>query len=67
VGCRRCPESRPGCLDRHHDDGTTKTASVSQLVSNNCTVAELRAELRKCVVLCANCHRREHYRGPLPE
>ena len=66
-GCRRCSESRPGCLDLHHEAGTTKVESISHLISNNCSVTELRAELRKCIVLCANCHRRDHYQGPLPE
>jgi ferredoxin len=65
-GCKNCEESDPACLD-YHDDGTTKVESISHLISNSCSVTELRGELRKCIVLCANCHRREHYQGPLPE
>lgn len=66
-GCTRCGESGVGCLDPHHVDDTTKTDTVSSLISNESSPTDLRAELRKCTVLCANCHRREHYQGPLPE
>lgn len=66
TGCNRCDASRPGCLELHHLDSDEKTAAVSQLISQGCSAAELRRELRKCIVLCSNCHRREHYQGPLP-
>ena len=55
-GCTRCDEKDPACLDFHHLGG--KDAKVSSLV--NCSEQRLRAEIEKCIVLCANCHRKEH-------
>ncbi|MDS0296085.1 homing endonuclease associated repeat-containing protein [Halogeometricum luteum] len=59
-GCTRCSESDPVCLDFHHRDGVEKTANVSELVSNERSRDTIRAEIRRCDVLCANCHRKEH-------
>ncbi|ELZ31181.1 hypothetical protein C474_10119 [Halogeometricum pallidum JCM 14848] len=59
-GCLRCSETDPACLDFHHRDGVEKTASVSTLVSNERSRDAIRAEIRRCDVLCANCHRKEH-------
>ncbi len=62
-GCTRCEESDPGCLDYHHDDAT-KVASVTKLVADDRPKARIRAEIERCRVLCANCHRTEHYEPP---
>jgi len=58
-GCRRCGESDPVCLQFHHVDGERR-ASVGELIANSCPEREVLDEVRKCVVLCANCHRLEH-------
>jgi hypothetical protein len=56
-GCVRCDEHDLCCLDFHHADGG-KELNVSALV--NCSEKRLRAEIAKCTILCANCHRKEH-------
>lgn len=56
VGCRRCGEMDPACLDFHHVG--TKTFEVSKRAWRNLDL--LRAEIAECVVLCANCHRKLH-------
>jgi predicted HNH restriction endonuclease len=33
---------------------------VHRLVANG-TITKAREEIKKCVVLCANCHRKHHY------
>lgn len=58
-GCRNCGTSVPVCLDFHHVD--TKTAAVSELVAERRSLAEIRREIKKCELLCANCHRVEHH------
>lgn len=64
-GCNRCDEDRPPCLDFHHATGD-KSGTVSQLISDNRPKTEIRREMEKCTVLCANCHRKEHYKPPSP-
>ena len=60
-GCALCGESDPVCLDFHHDDPSGKIASVAKLVRDNRGWSAIFAEIEKCSLLCANCHRKvEH-------
>ncbi|RQH00965.1 homing endonuclease associated repeat-containing protein [Natrarchaeobius oligotrophus] len=63
AGCRRCAESDPECLDFHHP-GDTKEATVSELVSESKPKQRVSLETERCLVLCANCHRKEHHDAP---
>ena len=62
-GCARCVASDPACLDFHHPDRDTGT-HVSTLLRDGASKATLRAEMRACVLLCANCHWRTHNPAP---
>lgn len=57
-GCRRCDHSDPRCLVFHHDG--SKNAAVSTMVTTGRPDEVIRSEATDCVVLCANCHRKEH-------
>lgn len=57
LGCARCNEREPVCLDFHHTKND-KEKEISALMS--CSWARLWGEIEKCIVLCANCHRKEH-------
>ena len=60
-GCSSCGyNEHPSALDFHHIDESTKTAAVSSMVRNRLPVADIAAEVDKCIVLCANCHRIFH-------
>ncbi len=59
-GCESCGIKDHRVLDLHHRDRSSKVAAVSQLISR-ASAAALAAEMEKCKVLCANCHRIEHY------
>ena len=61
LKCKFCKESRALCLDFHHKDPKTKKAKVSLLVSSSYSLAVIQAEIKKCEVVCANCHRVLHY------
>ena len=63
-GCRECEETDPRCLDFHHVDPESKTRAIGEMITHGHGRESLRAEMEKCVVLCANCHRREH--GEVP-
>ena len=55
-GCKVCGESEPVCLDLHHTDPDIKDFHPSDATSRKL----FYEEADKCVVLCANCHRKVH-------
>lgn len=59
LKCSRCEESESCCLDFHHQGKKEKL--ISQTNSFSC-VRLLKEEIDKCEVLCANCHRKEHFK-----
>ena len=59
--CAHCGENEPECLDFHHLDPSQKDRSVSKGMSS-WSYDRVMAEIQKCIVLCANCHRKEHKR-----
>lgn len=61
LKCSLCEENHPACLDFHHIDPSTKIARVSALATLGYSVVRVKAEMDKCIVLCSNCHRKEHY------
>lgn len=60
--CHDCRQSFPSCVyDFHHLDPSKKEMSVANAFSKN--NKNFEAELDKCIMLCANCHRiRHHFR-----
>lgn len=56
TGCVDCGITDPIVLDADHQSG--KEYSVSKLLHGNFTWKFLEKELKKCVVRCANCHRK---------
>ena len=63
AGCSHCGLSEPDHLeiyDYHHIDPTTKLYGVSRILTG--PIERLMTEVDKCLLLCANCHRREHAR-----
>jgi hypothetical protein len=54
--CVLCGYSRwPGALQFHHVEPGTKEFHLAQR-GHSRSIAKSRAEMRKCVLLCANCH-----------
>lgn len=61
VGCSNCGYKRcSAALEFHHLDGEDKDRSIGSMVTVGCSTSRIKAEARKCVVLCANCHREVH-------
>ena len=58
--CKTCGESHYACLEFHHLDPSKKELSVAEMADKQ-NWKELMAEIRKCEVLCANCHRKFHW------
>ena len=57
--CERCSEGRWYVLEFHHKS-TDKEHNISDLVWNG-SLKRLMEEVKKCEVLCANCHKEEHF------
>ena len=47
-------------LEFHHRNPKIKKRSISAMFHNGDAIKALIAEIKKCEVLCANCHKREH-------
>ncbi|AGB33597.1 hypothetical protein Natpe_3838 [Natrinema pellirubrum DSM 15624] len=60
-GCNRCDEDDPRCLDFHHLNEDEKEMAVGKMISFGYSKDRIESEIEKCLVLCANCHRKEHY------
>jgi hypothetical protein len=56
--CIDCGETDIQVLDLDHLDSMTKTREIGLMILRGCSWDTVRAELEKCVVRCANCHRR---------
>lgn len=54
--CASCGEEDPLVLEFHHKNPDEKTSDISVLKKSS--TEKLFAEIAKCDVLCANCHRR---------
>lgn len=57
--CIDCGEGDPVVLEFDHRGD--KVASVSQMISDGLPFARIVAEMDKCDIRCANCHRRRTY------
>lgn len=55
--CAICGEDDINCLEVHHIGD--KHFSVSSMI-NNVSTKELKEELKECICVCANCHKKIH-------
>lgn len=60
LKCEKCGFSHPAALDFHHRDPKTKLFDISLTKITQSNQEKIFAEIAKCDVLCANCHRIEH-------
>jgi hypothetical protein len=58
--CERCGENHPATLDFHHKDPTKKDGSIYKM-AQQWSIARLKKEIEKCIILCSNCHRKHHW------
>lgn len=59
--CARCKQSfHFSCFDFHHRDPRTKEIAIGMKIVSN-KIETLIAEIKKCDLLCSNCHRIIHF------
>lgn len=61
LKCAKCGEEREYCLDFHHINPNEKENTIARMTSNNYKIDVVLNEIKKCIVLCSNCHREFHY------
>lgn len=60
LQCTKCGENHPAALDFHHTVRDHTYRSVNTLAKNG-QYRKAVEETKKCIVLCANCHRKHHW------
>jgi hypothetical protein len=63
--CVVCGFADTRALQWHHDKDLVekygaKVAGIARLVNAGAPIGKIRVELKKCVVMCANCHSIHH-------
>ena len=61
--CETCGlegSDNPWAIEFHHRDSRQKRHEVSYMIANGYAKKTISAEIAKCKVLCANCHRELH-------
>ena len=61
LACIRCGEAHPAVLDFHHRNPIEKDFQIGYMVQSQRARDLVLAEIAKCDVLCANCHRKYHW------
>ena len=61
LSCCKCEENESVALDFHHVG--EKTDILSVMVHDGFSWERIQEEIKKCIVLCSNCHRIEHYKN----
>ncbi len=61
-GCKLCEESHVACLVFHHRDPGKKEFSLERMAADQLAMSRIIEEIAKCDVLCANCHRKLHWK-----
>jgi hypothetical protein len=65
LKCAKCEFNHPAALDFHHEDPTLKEYNIHKLVGNG-RFTKAYEEIKKCIVLCSNCHRIHHWNEKNP-
>lgn len=55
-----CKESRRQCLEFHHVKPEEKVDGINKMLTNGSSLNELKKEVKKCTIICRNCHQIEH-------
>lgn len=63
FGCKICGNKNIHCLDFHHRPKTKKKNTICNLVRHGYSLEVIKKEIKKCDIVCSNCHRTHHYTG----
>lgn len=60
LSCVTCGEDHPATFDFHHIERHPDNRKVYKLLQQN-NIGAAFEEIKKCMVLCSNCHRKVHW------
>ena len=60
LACFHCGLKDHRVLDFHHE--RDKEMGVHRMLSQGLAIERIMAEVKKCIPLCANCHRIHHWK-----
>ncbi len=60
LKCEKCNENHPSTIDFHHIGKKEKV--IADIVHWGYSIETIKKEIGKCQVLCANCHRKVHWK-----
>lgn len=60
LRCQVCGENTSVCLDFHHLDPKIKDLNLGKIKNWGYSIKRIQSEINKCIILCANCHRKLH-------
>lgn len=61
LNCSTCGENDKRCLEFHHKRKDKKSFQISEaIVRKGYSKEKIMKEAEKCIILCANCHRKIH-------
>jgi hypothetical protein len=61
LQCADCGFNDYRAIEFHHPDSQEKDFAIGEMIKDNRSIAAVEREIAKCVALCANCHRIEHF------
>lgn len=62
LGCSICGYKKcPAALDLHHVTPSEKKFPVSLAIWYGYSLDKVKREIKKCIVVCSNCHRELHH------
>jgi hypothetical protein len=61
LSCSKCEENHPATLEFHHKRDQKKDKAIGNMVADGCSIKKILEEVKKCEVLCSNCHKKFHF------
>jgi len=61
LSCTKCGENHPATFDFHHVVRDKDSIKVNKLVKGRMFTRAMKEVKERCIVLCANCHRKLHW------
>lgn len=58
--CKKCDYDNPVALEFHHEKPEQKYKSIGRMVSDGYSKERILDEIKKCMLICRNCHSKEH-------